>query len=237
MAHKLHKKNNKHKKLNKAKKAGAATQSNKPTKATKRKKKNWQLQSAATRKAEADLYKKNGLHKPANLSKKQLHALQKQWYKKLATETDFVDIETVDKDKPDMATLTSPNSRAKRWHPERQLYFALARNFATHGTFKRYEQYLKLAWAMHAEGASYREILTVLRQKYRYKKSVYTLFYELEAVAKRCIEWNKTSPEGMLNSANYDSWADDALIGNWGLRLDEGFWESVPDGHKRSKYQ
>lgn len=177
--------------------------------------------------------RRNGLVQPPiePMTRKQVNELQQKWYAKLAAEeakkdpedpTKFVDIEYLPN--PESPHMAKPSSRGRRYDNTKQIYYALARNFLTHFRFRHKQQ--KVAWQMHTEGKSYRKILNELKKQFKCDKSVYWVFYYVQDLQKKCLEWNKTSPEGMLNPANYDSFADDALLGNWSLQLDMGYWQT-----------
>jgi len=148
--------------------------------------------------------------------------LRKKWYKRLAKankgldETDenyFNDIEYAGN--PDSDYLKQPAARARPYTQGKQLYFALARNYITHARFDTKRE--RAAWEMHAEGATYREILNMLKRQYGVRKSIYWVFYFVQSIAEKCLKWNQTHREGMLNPANQDVFASDVLIADFGL--------------------
>ncbi len=203
------------------------------------------------------LYITNGLAKPVpTMSAKAYNKLRKQWYAKLAQAeqakvdkapnpkarakaeaSKFTDIEWAEN--PDSRHVKKPASRGRQLTPGKQLYYAMGRNYLTHNHFKNRQD--KVAWSMHVDGKSYREILERLQADFGYNKSVYTLFYYVQSIAKRCKKFNTAHPEGLLNAANQDSFASDALLADfnlhtasnqdgeeYGLQVDAGYWESVP---------
>lgn len=199
------------------------------------------------REAELNAYQANGLVKPdlnaPEPGTKAFNDLRKQWYAKLAqseankpAQERFKDIEWAED--PNSRHIRLPASRGRKLTPGKQLYYAMGRNFATHGKFKTLME--STAWNMHIEGQSYRKILAHLGRKHRLRKSLYWLFYYIEDLAKRCKQFNTEHAEGLLNPANQDSFASDVLIGDfrlqtadnkdneYGIPVDAGFWESVP---------
>lgn len=168
--------------------------------------------------------------------------LQREWYGKLAKaelkkpeEERFTDIEWASN--PDSPHIKQPSSRGRKLTPGKQLYFAMARNYLTHFRFRHRQE--KVAWSMHTEGKSYREILEVLKQEFGIDKSIYWIFYYVKDIAAKCKQWNSENPEGLNNNAG-TTFADDALLADphmdecysdsaeYGIPLDAGFWQSVP---------
>lgn len=200
----------------------------------------------------------NGLVKPdASQPKPGTRAfenLRQQWYAKLAAAeqakvdrhktksgkaraeaSKFTDIEWAEN--PDSRHIKMPASRGRKLTPGKQLYYALGRNFLTHFKFKSAQE--KVAWSMHIEGKSYREILEHLKAHFGLKKSVYWIYYYVQKTGKKCKKFNSEHAEGLLNPANQDSFATDALLGDfrlqtaepaddYGMPMDSGYWESVP---------
>ncbi len=241
MARKLHKK----KKAVKAKKTklGQAllTAARKLTKAQLERRRRLKAQRA--RRAREGEYRQkmaaNGLVEPTpHMTRRQKDQLQREWYKRLAADEAekaeraeangreydaFTDIEWLEN--PNSPHIARPASRGRKYDATKMIYFACARNYLTHKRFETKMQ--RYAWSLHTEGESYRSILEALKAKYKISKSIYWMFYYIQDCATKCLKWNQTHPEGMLNPANQDSFAGDALISNWSLQLDEGYWESV----------
>ncbi len=160
-------------------------------------------------------------------------ATQKKLYTKLK-KGGFNDLEWTDHNTgrgQNTDYLKQSASMARLWRPEKAQFFRLLRNYATHGQFKTKRD--KAAVELLAEGISFRRILKHLKSYYKYSKSLYTLFYELQDLLKDCHVFNVSHPEGLLNLANADSWADDALLSDLsgrgeaylGLPLDAGWFD------------
>jgi len=186
------------------------------------------------------LWQKNGHVRPgtqptAKPGTKAFQKLQKEWYGKLAKEG-FEDIEWAGN--PDSPHIKQPSSRGRKLTPGKQLYFAMARNYLTHFRFRHKQE--KVAWAMHTDGASYRQILDVLKRDFGIDKSIYWIYYFVQDIANKCRTWNTENSEGLLNAANSDGFADDALLADlrleecysdgadYELPIDAGYWQSVP---------
>lgn len=200
-----------------------------------------------------------GLVKPdpnqPELGTRKFEKLREAWYAKVAaSEQAKIDAATTEKAKakalaskftdiewagnPESPHIRMPASRGRKLAPGKQLYYALGRNFLTHFRFKSLME--KTAWSMHIDGLSYRKIYKHLKTNYKLTKSIYWLFYYIKATNEKCKRFNVEHVEGLLNPANQDSFASDALIGDfqlasasdqdggYGLPVDAGFWESVP---------
>lgn len=184
--------------------------------------------------------RKVGQEKIIKVHSKEFAALQAKWYAKLAADTshpdgNFKDIEW--QTNPDSPHLKKPSSRARKLVPGKQLYYALARNFATHGTFKT--PTAKKAWDMHSEGISYRRILKAVKKSpWKYKKSLYAFYYFIEAIRQQCMRFNTDHPEGLFYGQ--DSFADDSLLMDFTLEtaidadtdaydlpMDAGHWQNI----------
>jgi hypothetical protein len=169
--------------------------------------------------------------------------LQQDWYNKLAKaelkkpeDQRWTDIEWAEN--PNSPHIKKPSSRSRVLTPGKQLYYALARNFLTHFRFRHLQE--KEAWSMHTDGKSYREIQTMLSTKYGIKKSIWWIYYYVQSTAKKCQEFNTNHREGLLNAANSDGFATDALLVDFSMEqvtdsefaydlpMDAGYWESVP---------
>lgn len=205
-------------------------------KALEAKRRRWKLERAAkARKANETKFAANGLVKPQKaLGAKGFQDLQKQWYAK-AAKAGFQDIEWAED--PNSPYLKSPASQARKLVPEKQLYYAMARNYLTHHKFK--SRMHKVAWTMHTDGVSYRKILKHLKANFNYNKSIPTIFYFIKQIAAKCKKFNSEHREGLFNQANTDVYASDVLISDFGLTsvgpegaydlpIDAGYWESVP---------
>lgn len=170
--------------------------------------------------------------------------LQNKWYDKLA-EDGFNDLER--STKPDGTTslnaeyLKGSAIRGKAWCPESAQFYRLLQNYLTHHEFKRGEKMHKRMLTMLNDGHDYRAILKKCNQIYRIDRSLYWLYYYVQDLVAGMVAWNGTHAEGMLNPANQDSWANDALLSDLsgqagimeapnGLKLDQGWWlENMAD--------
>ncbi len=184
--------------------------------------------------------RKAGQEKIIKVHSKEFAALQQLWYSKLAkdskhTDGPFKDIEW--QTNPDSPHIKKPSSRARKLIPGKALYYALARNFSTHGKFKT--PTAKKAWDMHSEGISYRRVLKQIKKSpWKYKKSLYALFYFIDDIREQCMRFNKEEPEGLCFGE--DSFADDSLIADfrldtavdadteaYDLPMDSGHWQNI----------
>jgi hypothetical protein len=145
--------------------------------------------------------KQAGLPTPdPNLSKTQFAKLQKQWYSK-AAESGFEDIEWVNHATGaghDSGFLKGSLAGGKAYHPGRALYYQLATNYLVHCQNLQNKPYNKFIWKLHAEGATYDELLKQVRKKFGNAPSKYTLYYQIKELAQRCYIWNATNPEGLI---------------------------------------
>ncbi len=143
---------------------------------------------------------------------KALAKVQKQYYAKLA-KAGFKDLEWVDHTSgrgQNSDYLKQPSGLPRMWRPERLQFYRLVSAYAVHGTFASKRD--KAAMTMLADGKSFRAILSHLRQRHGYRRSLYSLFYELQELLKQCHIFNLTHREGLLNPANTDAYGTDALI-------------------------
>lgn len=160
-------------------------------------------------------------------------ALQKKWYDKLEA-SGFEDIEWVDHTTgrgQDSDYLRGSAAKGRVWSPERAQFYRLLQNYVTHYQFKtrRLDRYIMTRLN---EGQTYRQILEGAKKKFKFKKSLYWLYYKIQDLVKDMVIWNKQHKLGLLNPANADSWADDMLLADFGnlvapngLRLDPGWLE------------
>lgn len=149
--------------------------------------------------------KQAGLVKPVSATEKQNFAkLQKKWYAKLSQDG-FKDLEWVDHSTgrgQDSSYLRGSIASGKAFHAGRALYYQLASNYLLHCSSLRGVQ--KFMWNLHASGQTYHDIVKALRQKRKLKVSVYTVFYQLQELAKKCYMWNSTHTEGLLTKRAED---------------------------------
>lgn len=143
--------------------------------------------------------KEAGLPPPnPGLSQSQFAKLQKEWYDKLADDG-FKDLEWVDH-----KTGKGQNSDwlrgsligGKKYHAGRAIYYQLADNYLTH--CKSLRGYNRFIWKRHAAGETYSEILDAVSAKYKNAPSLYTVYYQLQHLAKLCYKWNVSHAEGLL---------------------------------------
>jgi hypothetical protein len=152
--------------------------------------------------------KKAGLPAPATESPAQFAKLQKEWYAKLGEEG-FKDIEWVDH-----STGTGHNSPylrgslagGKAYHAGRELYYQLASNYLQHCKNLRNNAYNRFIWQLHTDGHTYDEIADACKARFKSKAvSKYTLYYQLQRLAKACYRWNQRADEGLLRKRAEDS--------------------------------
>lgn len=133
-------------------------------------------------------------------SSKEFAKLQKQWYAKLA-KSGFEDIEWVNHNTGtghDSGYLKGSLLSGKAYHPGRELYYQLALNYLTHCSGLKHRPYHRFIWQLHANGATYDEILQQLKKHKKPIVSKYTLYYQIKELAKLCYKWNAKHPEGLL---------------------------------------
>jgi hypothetical protein len=156
-------------------------------------KKNFKLSSRAIERAKAA-----GLPDPTPHSREQFIELQKQWYEKLA-KSGFKDLEWVDHTTGlghDTPHLKGSLSLGRTYHPGRALYYDMALAYLTH--CRSLSGFNRFIWRLHANGATYDQIMDALRSKYKHVPSKYTVFYTIQKLAKLCYRWNRKYPEGIL---------------------------------------
>ncbi len=127
--------------------------------------------------------------------------LQKQWYKKLK-DSGFDDIEFTDHATglgQNSAYLKRPSAYlAKKYNKQTDKYYSLFRNFLTFGTFtSKIDKNIAL-W--HSEGVSYRKIVKLIAKTHRMRRSLFYVFTKIKKLQRQMIEFNRTHPEGMLQS-------------------------------------
>lgn len=154
--------------------------------------------------------RKAGLPEPQpQLSKAQFAKLQKQWYAKLASE-DFKDIEWVNHSTGtghDSGFLRGSMGGGKAYHPGRDLYFQLASNYLVHCKKLRQRPYDRLLWKLHSEGLTYDEVHEQMSKRYSSMCSKFTMYYQIQNIAKLCYKWNLRHPEGLLRKRAEDELA------------------------------
>lgn len=148
---------------------------------------------------------KAGLPAPTpSLSQTEFAKLQKTWYDKLSAEG-FQDIEWVDHKRGtghDSPHLKGSLILGKQYHPGRQLYFDMACAYLQHCTALK--GYYRFIWRLHATGHTYDQIMEQLSKKYSNHPSKFTVFYDIEHLAKKCFKWNARAAEGILRKRNED---------------------------------
>lgn len=184
-----------------------------------------------------------GLPQPGALAvnSKAYKALQDIWYAKLAA-SGFDDLEWT-KGEPGNSQnsdyLKGSAARGRTWAPERAQFYRLLQNYLTHYQFANMQD----RYVLHAlnDGITYRAILAACKKRYKLKRSLYWFYYYVQDLVAKMVAWNSTHKEGLLNPANSDRWADDALLSDLrgtagvleapnGLKLDQGWWlENMAD--------
>lgn len=184
--------------------------------------------------------RKAGLPEPSRVKpgSKAFKALQRKWDAKLA-QAGFEDIEcSTETGERFDNYLRGSAARGRTWSPERAQFYRLLQNYLTHHQFRNMQD----RFVLHKinDGWTYRQIHAKIKTKYKYKKSLWSLFYYAEELLKGMVAWNTTHAEGMLNPAAQDKWATDALLADFGqpegleapngLKLDAGWWlDNVAD--------
>lgn len=130
---------------------------------------------------------------------KAFRELQKEWYAKLE-QSGFKDLEWVDHRTGlghDGPHLRGSLQGGAQFHPGRALYYQLASNYLVHCTNLR--GYDKFIWTLHADGITYDQIVLDVAAKYGPDSpSKYKIYYQLQALAKKCRAWNIRYPNGLL---------------------------------------
>lgn len=140
------------------------------------------------------------------VSRKEFIKLQKQWYAKLAKEG-FEDIEWIDHSTGkghNSPFLRGSMQGGRRYHAGRDLYFRMATNYLHNCKSSSLRNYRRIIWRLHAEGATYQEIVNELSNKHGLTISIFTVFSDIQHIAKLCRKWNQTAPEGLMVK-----WAED----------------------------
>lgn len=144
-----------------------------------------------------------GLPDPTRYTKAEFAKLQQKWYAKLA-DNEFDDIEWVDHKTGlghDSPHLRGSLQLGKQYHPGRELYFQMATSYLQCKNLKGYYRFI---WQLHANDSTYDEIIEALKTKYLEVPSKYTVFYDIQKLAKLCYKWNCTNPNGVLVKRNED---------------------------------
>jgi hypothetical protein len=158
--------------------------------------------------------------------------LQAEWYGKLKAEG-FEDIEWMDKKTglgQNSDYLKGSLAKGKTWAPERAQFFRLLQNYVTHYHFNE-RKLDRFIMSRLNDGWTYRAIHVAAKKKYKLRKSLYWVFYRVKELVVHMVQWNREHKHGLLNPANADSWATDALLADFGkfeapngLKLDPGWW-------------
>lgn len=178
-----------------------------------------------------------------------LKAEQRKWYARLA-EDGFEDLERrVDDGSMYTNYLRHSGLKGRVWSPERAQFYRLLQNYLTHHSFKktrkrqrpgqqRNKQYSgkldQYILERINDGWDYRTILAACRGRFKLDRSLYWMFYYVQDLVSAMVKWNAENIEGLLNPANQDQWATDALLidlsgqggidSPTGLKLDQGWW-------------
>ncbi len=180
--------------------------------------------------------KKAGLPLPATckIGSPEFTKLQAKWYAKL--KPDFDDIEWTDSRTgkgQNSDYLRGSLAKGKPWSPERAQFYRLLQNYVTHYQFKarRLDRFIMTRLN---DGWTYRAIHVAAKKKYKLRRSLYWVFYHIKELVTDMVKWNREHKQGLLNPANADSWATDALLADFGqpheheapngLKLDAGWW-------------
>lgn len=181
--------------------------------------------------------RKAGLPQPTKvkLDSKAFKALQSKWYDKLEADG-FDDIERSQHGATkglNADYMRGGTFRGRTWSPERAQFYRLLQNYVTHyRPVCKQERFVMLRLN---DGWTYRKILAKCKAKYKLKRSLYWFYYYVQDLVAKMVAWNGTSEHGLLNPANADTWATDALLSDLsgqagvheapnGLKLDQGWW-------------
>lgn len=166
--------------------------------------------------------KKAGLVVPQpKLTAAEFAKLQQQWYAK-AQSSGFKDIEWVDHSTGkghNTPHLKGSLHMGKAYHSGRELYFDMANAYLLHCT--SLHNYYRFIWKLHCEGKTYDFIWKQVKKHYNSAPSKYTIFYDIQKIAKKCYRWNKRSENGVLKKREDDKIAKsviDEMLGleyNW----------------------
>lgn len=164
---------------------------------------------------------KNAYKAPPKPGSAEFNRLQRKWYDKLADDG-FVDIER--REDGTMNEYYLRFSFNGKIFPARAQFFRLLQNYVTHGLTKaKARRKDNFILRCYNEGMHARQIVKAMAsRKFKQPNSLYWLHYHLQTLVEKMIAWNKTHPEGLLNAANADRWADDCLLADMGLDLGNG---------------
>lgn len=156
---------------------------------------------------------------PIKLGSPQFAALQKKYYAKLA-QKGFKDIEWVDHStgKGQQSSYLKGSDANKQFaHGTSTLdYYRLCSNFLVHNE-KHLTPRELLVWHHWTEGKTLRDIVVLYNKRFKPKRYLYWIFRLFEQLEARCMDWNISHPEGLLNDANTDFYITD-------LPLKKGPW-------------
>lgn len=147
--------------------------------------------------------------------------LQDKWYAKLADDG-FNDLEWTAETGINEAFLR--HSFSTKPFPAKAQFYRLLQNYVTHGlTGKKSRRKDEFMLKLCNEGGTDRTISQALiKGRFGRPNSLYWVHYRMKKLIAVMIAWNKTHPEGLLNPANADKWAEDCLLADLGLDIGNG---------------
>lgn len=192
--------------------------------------------SQKARWAELKKFETNGLVQPSDikLDSPEFIKLQNKWYDKLE-DSGFDDLEWLDP-KSGNGQGSSHLKYNKPWGSKInnaesvEQYFAMFRNFITHMDRKITPEERSML-RIHVEGQSYQDMHTELVLKHKIRYSLTSLFSKFCVLKEWVLDWNKTSPNGLLvtraeNNAIMDKFFEERFAGrgessNLGLDIED----------------
>lgn len=200
-----------------------ANKNQKPKKRATRAMKQKVSASQKARWTELKKFETNGLVQPSDikLDSPEFIKLQNKWYDKLE-DSGFDDLEWLDP-KSGNGQGSSHLKYNKPWGSKInnaesvEQYFAMFRNFITHMS-PHLTKEERTMLNVHVEGASYQDMHAALVSKHNIKYSLTSLFSKFCVLKERVLNWNTTSPNGLLvtraeNNAIMDKFFEERFAG------------------------
>lgn len=200
-----------------------ANKKKKPKKRATRAMKQKVSNSQKARWTELKKFKANRLVQPGDikLDSPEFIKLQNKWYDKLKA-SGFDDLEWLDP-KSGNGQGSSHLKYNKPWGSKIdnaesvEQYFAMFRNFITH-TIKNVKPEERTMLNVHVEGKSFQDMHAELVLKHKIKYSLTSMFSKFQVLKERVLNWNTTSPNGLLvtraeNNAIMDKFFEERFAG------------------------
>lgn len=130
-------------------------------------------------------------------------ALQKKWYSKLAQEG-FKDLEPWGLEDGQLSNRGNPTITDLTRYETHLSFYSYIDAYLEHCKTVWHEDRFLLRCLQ--KGQTYREITKSYKKRYNQRRSLYTIYYKLQELLKKCLAWNKRSKYGCLyeDSANED---------------------------------